>query len=53
MKKIVGILLIASPFVGIFAAAVWEQGWGVASACFVGAALVVAVILLGVHLLRS
>lgn len=51
MKKALGWAMLASPFVALFALAVWKQGWGEALLMFGGFGLLCAWGLVGVHLL--
>jgi len=50
MKKILGILLIALPAIGIFALQVWASGWLATIVSWVFALIVATMIAVGIHL---
>lgn len=50
MKKALGWAMLASPFVALFALAVWKQGWSEALLMFGGFGLLFAWVMAGVFM---
>lgn len=53
MRKFIGVCLVASPFIGIVTLSLWLQGIPLTIGMFAAAALVMVVIVYGVHLITE